>query len=355
MGTRLLLAGLLLLAGCTSEVYGVIGDQGDLFTGKMSGGTEGRLELDNGKGTRCVGDFSGRRSTGMAVAKVLLGGVDTLQSSLPSSGRATVSCSDGQQAFLQFKPTGGESGYGFGQTRDGRPVRFTYGLNKDESTPYLRLPPTQTATTPGGTGSGFYITRQGHVLTAAHVVDGCRQITVTPNGGASVGAQVIATDKQNDLAVLLGGTPPAVATLRTGRPVRTGEAVVAYGFPLTGALSSGGTLTSGTVNALTGLGDDVRYFQISAPIQPGNSGGPLLDNSGTVIGVVTSQINALKVARVTGSVPQNVNFALKADFVRTFLDANSIDAAWTPPGRDLSTPDIGERARAFSVFIECRN
>jgi len=58
---------------------------------------------------------------------------------------------------------------------------------------------------------------------------------------------------------------------------------------------------------------------------------------------------------VTGSVPQNVNFALKADFVRTFLDANGIDAAWTPPGRELGTPDIGERAQAFSVFIECRN
>jgi S1-C subfamily serine protease len=147
---------------------------------------------------------------------------------------------------------------------------------------------------------------------------------------------------------------PSIAAFRTGRAVRPGESVVAYGFPLTGTLSSGGTVTSGTVNALSGLRDDTRYLQISAPVQPGNSGGPLLDSTGAVIGLVRSQIDAVRVARSTGSVPQNVNFATKVEVMKTFLDTRSIATEAAGSGRELSAPDIGERARAFSILIECK-
>src|SRR5205807_8612282 len=102
------------------------------------------------------------------------------------------------------------------------------------------------------------------------------------------------------------------------------------------------------------LRDDTRYLQVSTAIQPGNSGGPLLDSSGVVVGIVTSGLDAVKVARATGAVPQNVNFALKADVARTFLETAGISVETAAPGRELSAPDIGERARAFTVLIECK-
>jgi len=241
-------------------------------------------------------------------------------------------------------------------------VRFYFGMTDQEGAKYIGTQPGQAAGKPGGsgskkgTGTGFYITRQGHLLTNAHVVDGCSGLTVQQPGSAPVPATAIATDKQNDLALVQTSSAPATtATLRGGRPVRPGDAVVAYGFPLTGRLSSGGALTTGTVSALAGMGDDTRYLQISAPIQPGNSGGPLMDTTGAVIGVTTSTYSTNKAAQATGgTTPQNVNFAIKADVMRTFLASSGISAETSTGGRELSPPDIGERARAFTVMIECK-
>lgn len=353
---------LFLLSGCAGkEVYGVFGDEGDVFTGQLSDFSgEGHIEVDNGKGTRCVGDYVSHRPGAGAGAGLI--GI-AIAMSRPATIRSLMSCSDGRRAAVQLTSLSLTSGYGFGTTDLGQPVRITYGLNRDQAAQYLKVQPAA-ASVPGSppgqsarrsSGTGFFITHQGHVLTAAHVIDKCKELTVAKTGGAPTTATVVAKDAQNDLAILMASPPSStVATLRTGRPVRPGETVVAYGFPFAGALSSGGVVTSGSVSALTGLRDDTRFLQISAPVQPGNSGGPLLDNGAAVIGVVTSQLNAMKVAQTTGAVPQNVNFALKVDFVRTFLDANSITVEAAPAGRELSTPDIGERARAFSVFIECK-
>jgi S1-C subfamily serine protease len=345
---------LMTVAGCaSSEAYGVVGDGGPVFTGQMSGGTQGEITLDNGQGTRCVGQFSGRSSTARTVAWVLIGGPPPPMS---GGGRALLSCSDGQQALVQFTSTGGESGYGFGTTRDGQPVRFTYGMTREQSISYLQVQPASSGSTrsrPGGviaSGTGFFITRQGQVMTNAHVVDRCRTISVTTSHSETMTATVAATDKSNDLALLAtGASRPAVAAVRAGRPIRQGEAVVAYGFPLSGALSSGGVSTSGSVSALQGLGDDSRYLQMSTPVQPGNSGGPLLDMTGAVVGIVSARLGGQ-----AGRSAQNVNFAIKADVVRTFLAAQGVAAETASGGRELSVPDVAERARAFTFFIECK-
>jgi serine protease Do len=91
-----------------------------------------------------------------------------------------------------------------------------------------------------------------------------------------------------------------------------GESIFVYGFPLTGLLSSSGNFTVGTITSIAGLGDDSRIMQISAPVQPGNSGGPLLDRSGNVVGIIVSKLNALRLAQVTQDMAQNINFAIKA-------------------------------------------
>jgi S1-C subfamily serine protease len=126
-----------------------------------------------------------------------------------------------------------------------------------------------------------------------------------------------------------------------------------YGFPLTGALAAGGNFTTGNVTALAGLADDSRFLQISAPVQPGNSGGPLLDRNGTVVGIVVAKLNALEIASATGDIPQNVNFAIKASVAAAFLDAQSVAHAENAGVGALSTPDIAERAKSFTVQVVC--
>ena len=166
-------------------------------------------------------------------------------------------------------------------------------------------------------GSGVVVGDQGEVLTNAHVVDACAQINVRSSAGDLTTAQLIARDEKNDLAVIRSNTPlSSVATFRDGKPVRAGDTIVAMGYPLAGLLATTANLTVGNVSALAGLGDDARYLQISAPVQPGNSGGPLLDESGHLVGIVTAKLNTAFAIRITGDIPQNVNFALKAEVVR---------------------------------------
>jgi S1-C subfamily serine protease len=205
-------------------------------------------------------------------------------------------------------------------------------------------------------GSGFVIGSQGEILTNAHVVENCESITIGFPSGSSEIAVLIAHDQKNDLAVVRTKNQPSLGTaaFREGAPVRAGDTVVALGYPLSGILASNASLSVGNVSALAGLGDDSRYLQISAPVQPGNSGGPLLDTSGHLVGIVTAKLDAALVARVTGDIPQNVNFALKAELARTFLDSKGISYRAARSDQQLSTADVGDIARPFTVHIECR-
>jgi Trypsin-like peptidase domain len=203
-------------------------------------------------------------------------------------------------------------------------------------------------------GSGVVIGTQGEILTNAHVVEACTEITVRFPPGNLERAGLVARDERNDLAVVRATGANTVATFRDGSPVRAGDAVVALGYPLSGLLATSPSVSIGNVSALAGLLDDSRYLQISAPVQPGNSGGPLLDASGHLIGVVTAKLNAVRVAKFTGDIPQNVNFALKAEVVRTFLDSKGIAYRKAPSDQQLSPADVGDIARPFTVHIECQ-
>jgi len=206
-------------------------------------------------------------------------------------------------------------------------------------------------------GSGVVIGTQGEILTNAHVVEACSEINVRFPSGNSELAVLVARDEKNDLAAIRATSiiipATSVATFRDG-PVRAGDAVVALGYPLSGLLASTANLSVGNVSALAGLADDSRYLQISAPVQPGNSGGPLLDASGHVVGIVTAKLNAARVAKFTGDIPQNVNFALKVDVARTFLDSKGIAYRKAPSDQQLSPADVGDKGRPFTVQIECK-
>ena len=204
------------------------------------------------------------------------------------------------------------------------------------------------------TGTGFAVA-PGRAMTNHHVIEGCTEIRVRTAGGAELPAAVVASDPQRDLALLsVRGDVGPPLRFRIGPPVRRGEPVVTYGFPLAGLLSSGPTLTTGDVSALSGLRDNQRHFQISAPVQPGNSGGPLLDLAGNVVGVVTSKLNAQRVAQTTGDIPQNVNFAIKGDEAIDFLRRNGVQPLIASSDTGLrSAAEVGEVAHASTLFLRC--
>lgn len=203
-----------------------------------------------------------------------------------------------------------------------------------------------------GSGTAFAVAPE-LLVTNQHVVADCSSIEVISADGRRRGSVVVA-DADVDLAVLrASGLKGTTALLRNPRVVRLGESVMVFGFPLAGSLSSGGIFTSGLVNALRGLRDSAGALQISAPVHPGNSGGPLLDESGLVIGVVKARLDALPAARATGDIPQNVNFAISLEVLADFLSKNKIafrDAAASAP---LHTARVAEAAQGFTHRVEC--
>ena len=165
-------------------------------------------------------------------------------------------------------------------------------------TPPTQSPPTPPATAARSSGTGFVVTEQGHVLTNAHVIKGCAEPKAFTSNGSVFAGRVLAKDERNDLAVLTTALrPTVVARFRTA--VKLGESVAVFGYPHTGLLSSSGNFSIGNVTATTGIADDISKLQISAQVQPGNSGGPLLDETGNVVGVVVAKLDARKVARKT--------------------------------------------------------
>lgn len=226
------------------------------------------------------------------------------------------------------------------------------------------LPPGADAAMSGGgpsggrrtlsSGTGFVVA-PGRILTNAHVVEACGGVRVRPKEGQDLAVNVLARDTDADLALLAVQGDPGPPLAFRGGEIRRGEGVVTYGFPLAGLLGSGPTLTTGEVSALSGLRDIQSQYQISAPVQAGNSGGPLFDLSGLVVGVVTSKLNAQRIAQTTGDIPQNVNFAVKSTTAIDFLRRNGVQPRISGGGPVRSPADVGEIADASTVFLRCLN
>jgi uncharacterized protein len=202
-------------------------------------------------------------------------------------------------------------------------------------------------------GTGFVVTTAGHVLTNAHVVLGCPGAVLGGQDGGSV-LEVLALDRTNDLALLQLAQPrDAVATFAPSETVRPGDPVVVVGFPLRGILASEANVTTGIVSALAGPDNDRRLIQITAPVQRGNSGGPVFDGAGRVIGVVVSKLDAMKIARATGDIPQNVNFGIRTSVAAAFLASQGISPLTAGSTTPLTPAETAQRAMAFTLPLEC--
>lgn len=206
---------------------------------------------------------------------------------------------------------------------------------------------------PGSTfsGSGFAVDEQ-HILTNAHVIDGARRIDVASDR-ISAPAEIVLADPRNDIALLrVERQLPAAARFRDPFDVHLGEDIMVLGFPLQGLLGSGPQATAGNISALCGIGNDTSVVQFSAPIASGNSGGPILDQSGLVVAQVHSSLNIDRI-REGGSNAENINFGAKGAVVRAFLGTVGIDARLERAGAVRSRADIVREARNYIFRIKC--
>ena len=177
-------------------------------------------------------------------------------------------------------------------------------------------------------GTGFLISPKGLIVTAYHVVKSSNKIEVIfPEKSITKEAVVKIRDIQNDIAILelkdftfssyFNQSIPFVFS--NSKLVKVGEEVFTLGFPLGNILGNKPRLSTGRINSLYGIQDDPRLFQISNPLQPGNSGGPLFNHKGELIGIVVSSLNAKYFYENAGIIPQNVNFAIKGNYVSNLI------------------------------------
>jgi S1-C subfamily serine protease len=220
--------------------------------------------------------------------------------------------------------------------------------------PAASVPPAKPKRLVDVSGTGFLINPSGYILTNNHVISECvGDIRGNLTAENPMKLRVVSADETNDLALLQAPVRFKEAASIRGTAMHPGESIVAIGYPFRGLLTSDFTVTTGTVSSLSGILNDTRFLQISAPVQPGNSGGPLLDSSGNVVGVVAAKINALAFAKATGDMPENINFAIKTGAVRDFLDNSAVSYQTAEPGAELKAAQIASNARAYTMLISC--
>ena len=170
-----------------------------------------------------------------------------------------------------------------------------------------------------GSGTGTVITTNGYILSCSHVIDGADTIKVKVAGKTYL-AKIVRDDKYNDLALLkITGSFQALA-FSSRRSAKIGQDMFTLGYPRPNVQGEGVKFTKGSISSLTGLMDDLRMYQISVPVQPGNSGGALLDMDGNITGVVVAMLDAETALNTSGSLPQNVNYAIKSIYAKTLID-----------------------------------
>ena len=173
-------------------------------------------------------------------------------------------------------------------------------------------------------GTGFLFGSSNYVVTSYHIVHGASSIQVKLFNGEKIDGELALEDTENDIALLKLDEKPRIQKTHivfgNSSKVRTGEKVFTYGFPLVDLLGDGEPRYSeGIVNSLSGISNDSRMFQVSIPIQPGNSGGPIFNENNQLIGIASSSVDSKNVMQIFGTIPQNVNFAVKSYYIKKLL------------------------------------
>ncbi len=201
-------------------------------------------------------------------------------------------------------------------------------------------------------GTGFFVTQDGFLVTSYHVVERASEIRLFSIAGYFA-ARAVKVDAANDLVLRKAEGKFAPLPVAASRAVRSGNTVATVGFPNIGLQGFAPKLAKGEIASLTGARDDPRYFQISVPVQPGNSGGALVDERGNVVGVVSAKLNAAATLSTTGALPENVNYAVKSSLLLSFLESVPEVAAKLkePITRDRKFEDVVKSAEQAAVLV----
>ncbi len=210
----------------------------------------------------------------------------------------------------------------------------------------------QAPSRPEATGSGFFITTDGFLVTNEHVVKNAAQVRLVTSVG-TISAKVVKVDAANDLALLKAEGRFAALPVAASRAVKLGGTVATVGFPNIGLQGFAPKLAKGEIASLAGAQDDARYFQISVPVQPGNSGGALVDERGNVVGVVSAKLSARAALSATGVLPENVNYAVKSSYLLSFLESVPEVSAKLkePETKERKFEDVVKSAEQAAVLV----
>jgi hypothetical protein len=244
--------------------------------------------------------------------------------------------------------------YADGTVKEGiwKDDEFQYAKAPTKPVPVVKTPTQDDQAIPASSGSGFAVSSDGYVITNSHVIEGCQDVVIhTPL--KDIKMRVVSNDPKNDLALLKGNfTPLAVFSLSTERPEILQDIYVA-GYPFGYKVSSSVKVTKGIISSLTGIGNDFSNFQIDAALQSGNSGGPILDDMGNVVGVAVAKLDLnIQILKNTANIPENTNFGIKASVVKSVLDSSSVD---TPSANKsaISKSQLGKMITNGTYYISC--
>jgi S1-C subfamily serine protease len=233
-----------------------------------------------------------------------------------------------------------------------RAREFVTHKKQSGSIPYSISTATAPPSSPKAFGSGFFITGDGYLISNHHVVKDATKVRIVTSAG-TVEAKVIQTDAANDLALLKAEGKFASLPIAASRKVQLGATVATVGFPDPSLQGFSPKLAKGEIASLSGAGDDARYFQISLPVQPGNSGGALVDEHGNVVGIVSAKLSAKAALESSGALPENVNYAVKSSYLLSFLESvpSVANKLKEPNAKDEKFENVVKEAQAAAMLV----
>lgn len=204
-------------------------------------------------------------------------------------------------------------------------------------------------------GTGFAISTSGFVVTNNHVVGGCvGDIYGNLPGRTAMTLSIVSQDARNDLALLQAAQGFEQTAILSDTPVRQTETILAVGYPFHGVTSFNFTIAKGVISSLSGPLNDDRYLQITAPIHPGDSGSPLLDTSGHLVGLILGTSSKRRIDTSTNATSETVGFAIKVSGLKDFLKRSNVAYHTSDSGAQQTTAEITAAARSYTVLISCK-
>ena len=200
-------------------------------------------------------------------------------------------------------------------------------------------------------GSGFAVSSKGHVVTNHHVIDGCQSIKIHFKGKV-IPTTIINFDPGNDVALLKGDFTPSHILPLSNEKTELLQDVFVAGYPFGNKISTSIKVTKGIISSLTGIGNNFSNFQIDAALQPGNSGGPILNNKGNVIGVAVAKLDRKYIEKNFGVLPENTNFGIKTSVVKSMLNSSDISLP-NPNKNEISKSELGKNISNATYYLSC--